>query len=383
MKLLYTESTDRKNNLDFFRFILAVTVVFSHAYVLYYGTANYTEPLWVFSEKQVGFGTVALNFFFIISGFLVLQSWDQNPDYLTFIKKRVLRIYPGFIVVCLLCAFVFAPLGNGIPIQPFQNIRMYWAHINVRELIHNILLLRYPVLPETLTGAPRPNVINASIWTIPYEFKCYLLIILLAFLNIYKNKFALLIVYIFILIVNILHYKTYELYNISGIVSPHLIPYFPSQKFMTILNLEHFLSFFLSGSFFYFYRNYIPRSILLFLSSLFLLLISARWLGYFELVQPFFGSYILFYIAFSKKIKFYTFAKYGDFSYGFYLYGWPIQQLVLLYIGQQLSMTGNFIVSFSIIFIFSVLSWYLIEKPFLSLKERSISINFSYLKVRI
>ncbi|QHV97441.1 acyltransferase family protein [Spirosoma endbachense] len=157
MKLLYTESTDRKNNLDFFRFILATTVVFSHAYVIYYGTANYTEPLWVFSGKQVGFGTVALNFFFIISGFLVLQSWDQNPNYFAFIKKRILRIYPGFIVIYLLCAFVFAPLGNSTPIQPFQNSSTYWAQINIPDLIYNIFLLRYPVLPETLKGLPKPT----------------------------------------------------------------------------------------------------------------------------------------------------------------------------------------------------------------------------------
>jgi peptidoglycan/LPS O-acetylase OafA/YrhL len=137
-------------------------------------------------------------------------------------------------------------LGNGTPIEPFQNSKEYWKQINISDLIYNIFLLRYPVLPETLTGSPRPNVINASIWTIPYEFKCYLLIILLAFLNIYKNKFSLLIVYIFILVVNILHYKTYELYNVSGVVNPALIPYFPPEKFMTILNLEHFLSFFLS-----------------------------------------------------------------------------------------------------------------------------------------
>ncbi|QHW01411.1 acyltransferase family protein [Spirosoma endbachense] len=227
------------------------------------------------------------------------------------------------------------------------------------------------------------NVINGSIWTIPYEFKCYLLIIILAFLNIYKNKFALLAVYILILVVNILHHKTYELYNTSGIINPDLIPYFPSQKFMTTLNLEYFLLFFLSGSLFYFYRNYIPRSLVLFSISLFFLIFSASWVGYFELIQPFFGSYILFYLAFSKKLKFYSFAKYGDFSYGIYLYGWPIQQLVLLYIGQQLSMLGNFIVSFLLILIFSAFSWYLVEKPFLSLKGKSFSINFSYLKVRL
>src|SRR5438045_357316 len=121
MRTLYSEEAGHKNNFDFLRFILATTVVFSHSYVIYYGSVDKVEPLWVLSKNQLGFGTLALNFFFVISGFLVLQSWSYSRNYFDFLKKRVLRIYPAFVAVCLACAFVFGPLGTGTSVYFFQN----------------------------------------------------------------------------------------------------------------------------------------------------------------------------------------------------------------------------------------------------------------------
>ena len=137
MEALYPEKQGHENNFDFLRFILATTVVFCHSYVIYYGNVD-QEPLWVWSENQLSLGTLAINFFFVISGFLVTQSWDRNADYLAFLRKRILRIYPGFIAVCAACAFLFAPLGLGI-FRPFYYVTEYWSSINITSLFYRIL----------------------------------------------------------------------------------------------------------------------------------------------------------------------------------------------------------------------------------------------------
>ena len=124
MEPLYSDKTGHKNNFDFIRFALAVFVVFTHSYFVYYGPAIFfqKEPLWLLTNHQLTFGTLAVNFFFIISGFLVLQSLLRSKNYFSFLKKRVLRIYPAFIVVYFFCAFIVAPLWNGTHYNPFQKI---------------------------------------------------------------------------------------------------------------------------------------------------------------------------------------------------------------------------------------------------------------------
>src|SRR5688500_7314075 len=111
MGMLYPIERSHENNFDFSRVVLATIVVLCHSYVIYDGNLL-REPLWQLSQHQLTLGTFAINFFFVISGFLICQSWDRSQNLLYFLKKRILRIYPGFIFVCLACAFLFAPLGR-------------------------------------------------------------------------------------------------------------------------------------------------------------------------------------------------------------------------------------------------------------------------------
>ena len=367
MENLYSEKIGHRNNFDFLRFTLAVSVIFTHGYVIYYGKID-PEPLWRLSRHQLGVGTLALNFFFVISGFLVLQSWAHSKGGLDFLKKRILRIYPGFTVVCLLGALLFGPMGNGSLANLFPSIVDYWKDIDFHKLATSTVLLLPPELPETLKQAPCPNDINTSIWTIWYEFICYLVILAVGLLGFYNKKLTPLILFAFVYGLNIWHHEAYQHYNQEGILDWQ-IGSLDETIIEQILNFEHFINFFLAGACFYYYREYIPKSRYLVLLSIITLLITLRWVRVFELAQVIFGSYLLFCFAFSKKIRFYNFAKYGDFSYGIYLYGWPIQQLVLLYFGYRLNVAGTFFVSLLFVFPFAFFSWHLVEKQFLRLKN--------------
>lgn len=65
------------NNFDFLRFFLAALVIFSHSFPLLDGSKEW-EPLYRFTGRQVEAGAVAVDGFFIISGFLIAQSWVRG-----------------------------------------------------------------------------------------------------------------------------------------------------------------------------------------------------------------------------------------------------------------------------------------------------------------
>ena len=375
MEPLYSDTTGHKNNVDFTRFALAVFVVFTHSYFVFYGPVIFfqKEPLWLLTNHQLTFGTLAVNFFFIISGFLVLQSLLRSKNYFSFLKKRVLRIYPAFIVVYFFCAFIVAPLGNGTPSHPFQNFSSYWSQINVGYLVHTCIYLKSPLLPETFKTVLCPYELNTSIWTIPFEFSCYIILLCLGILGAFKwHKLIPLALFLLVLSLNIVHYNIYMTYNENLPLNYSIIPYIKPDYLENFLNMEHLLIFFLSGSCFYYYRKYIPRSINLVILSIILLIISAKWIKIFELVQGVFGAYVMFYFIFSKRVKLHNFARFGDFSYGIYLFGWPVQQLIIMYFGDKLNLFGSLFISLAIIILFAFSSWHVVEKPALSLKNKSL-----------
>src|SRR5689334_11108413 len=96
------------NAFDFLRFVLASLVVLSHSYPLATGTEAH-EPLALVTHGQITFGALAVDSFFVISGFLILHSWRSDPRPVPFLRKRVLRIYPAFLVAATIDAFIVAP----------------------------------------------------------------------------------------------------------------------------------------------------------------------------------------------------------------------------------------------------------------------------------
>src|SRR5215207_5054601 len=86
-------NSGRLNNFDFLRFLLAALVILSHSYPLLWGN-NEREPLSLLTGGQLSFGEFAVNGFFILSGFLIAQSWENSRTVSSYFKKRFLRIYP-------------------------------------------------------------------------------------------------------------------------------------------------------------------------------------------------------------------------------------------------------------------------------------------------
>ena len=152
-------SLGRENNIDFLRFFLAGVVIFSHSYPLLWGT-NRREPIWLATGGQRTGGELAVDGFFILSGFLIARSWLSSRGTGDYLLRRALRIYPAFIVAILFSGLMAGPLIQDSP-------STYWRAFSWSEFVPEGINLRFSTPPSLKT-------VNGSLWTIRYEFMCYL-----------------------------------------------------------------------------------------------------------------------------------------------------------------------------------------------------------------
>ena len=105
-----TPNTVKNNNNNFhlLRFVFASLVIISHAHEIKDGDRSNEILTTIFGS--ISFGELAVDCFFVISGYLITKSWLENPRFSAFLSSRILRIFPAFIVASLLCALILGPL---------------------------------------------------------------------------------------------------------------------------------------------------------------------------------------------------------------------------------------------------------------------------------
>lgn len=299
----------RGNNFNLLRFILASLVLLSHSAELIDGNRNREILTRIFGT--ISFGELAVNGFFILSGFLILQSWLRTPNTFEFLKKRILRIYPGFIAASLISAFMVGPLGS--------NAVKYFSQFDVKAFISRVVILHIPQIPPVFKGTVFPGV-NTSMWTIEYEFRCYLLIAILGVCGIFRTKFLFIFFGIATLILSLIPEVTSQI-TFRGV----------NYLFANPVELTRFVAFFFSGACFYYYRDYIKYKVKWLLIAGVSLIICMFQIRVAQLGIAVFGAYLLFGFAFAQISFLKSFNSYPDISYGLYLYGWPTQKLLLWY----------------------------------------------------
>jgi peptidoglycan/LPS O-acetylase OafA/YrhL len=309
----------------------------------------------------VDLGGIAVCFFFVISGFLIVKSYENSSTAYNYLVKRILRIMPGFFAAFLISVLVLGAMGTIRDPHKLQRLILYFQSFPVAKMIFQFFTLEAPRGPKTFSWNPLPNKINEPLWTIQYEFFCYLLVPVLGLLSVVKGKWM--AVAFFLVSYTLLVLQIVELI-------PYNLGYTGDAVFLNPAEMPRLLSFFFAGTCFYFFRDVIKYNRLLVLLALFLIgLVS--WLGFgFNIVMPFAGTYLIFSLAYHPNIKFHGFAKKGDYSYGLYLYGWPMQQLLMYFIGKYLGPNRLFVMAFPMALTAAYLSWNIIEHPFLKLKSR-------------
>lgn len=328
-----------KNNFDALRLLASVGVVLSHAYPATQGS-NKSEFLYVLSGGQSTLGELCVAIFFIISGFLITQSFARSKSLVEYLVNRVVRIFPALLVVTFLTLFVLGPLVTT------KTSSEYWSSYTTLRYIGNFLI--YPTaqnLPGVFEASVYPYVTNASIWTLSYEFTCYLCV----------AAFGLTI------------RKSWRLAAAMLILAGATVFFTYIQPSIFI----KFAAYFFSGSVVYIGRKIIVLDFKVFAISTIALGVFIFLHHGFIVAICIFGTYVTIYLAYSKYFPVDGITRYGDFSYGIYLYAWPVQQL-LVPIAQ--TPFFNFLASFPLILLLSVCSWYLVEKP--SLLRRKILASY-------
>lgn len=337
----------RDNNFDAVRLLAAATVIFGHAHPL----THTPSPALLGNSVQA----LAVKIFFVISGYLICTSWSLDSDPVRYLKKRALRIFPALFVICVLTVFVVGPLTTSLPIA------QYFSYHHTFGYFRNVLL--YPIydLPGVFANNVYPIAVNGSLWSLPIEFAMYLALPLVMLLSRrLGSKSLVVVVTLFFCIFNLKFVRidppaAHPVFYGSDLISAlDVAPYFMLGAMVKVCQLERLLD----------------PVVALFLTFLVALIPPSSAAGS-EMVLFVLLPYCTLALAMSHQRVLARAGRFGDFSYGLYLYGFLVQQTVNHFTHNTLSALQNALVSLPIALALAVLSWHYVEKPMLALKPRS------------
>lgn len=333
-----------QNNFHFLRLFFATLVIFSHSFSL----AGQEEIVIKSLNGQITYGGVAVNVFFIMSGYLVFISLKNSRSLLDYFWKRCLRLFPALFVMLLITLVVAVIVHTGDNI--FRQ-RDFYTYLPSNMLLFNMHYLIGGVFVDN----PYPKTINGSLWSLYYEFIMYLLAgLFFPFRNHKKLVLIILVtVYLFASYAYLLNpsflWTPFAGLNIASDDLYRLACCFFSGAVISQLNLKQL------------------NSPFVWMSCLLLLIVSA-FFGAFLTVSVFVLPIFIisFGLSFFRPL-FVVPGTIGDISYGVYIYGFLVQQTLMNYF--DLNPYVLTLSAMTITYIFSIASWHIIEKPALSLKK--------------
>lgn len=351
-------SQHKTNAFDILRVAAALGVLVSHSYALY----GLVQPNLLGGRSL---GTVCVDIFFAISGYLVAQSWLRDPSALRFMYRRALRIFPGLIVAVLITVFVIGVIASRFDVLNYFSSPLTWNYI----LVNAVLLTGEGNLPGVFEKNPYPLAINGSLWTLRYEILMYVLLALIGLFckltgNVKNIRWACLsILIIFIGAGCVFHVRHVLHLNIA-------VPYFwrMGLSFDIIWIITMGTYFFVGASLCFFDR--LIRLNLIFASGIVViapLIVDGLFL---QLILWLFLPYWAICFAWKAPTFFKKFKGF-DYSYGIYIYAWPIQQLVAMG-SDKYSLSFESTLAFAAMLTIAVaaISWHWVEQPALALKPK-------------
>ncbi|MEU6479442.1 acyltransferase [Streptomyces sp. NPDC047017] len=365
--------TGRNNSLGLLRLCLALAVVFSHARVLGYGGKEY---LHTFSGGQADLGKLAVYGFFVLSGILVTRSGGRLSVG-RFLWHRVLRILPGFWVCLAVAAFVVAPLlywrlhssldgFDGAPHGPFHHLWVNWA-VSTNE--HDIAGV---MADAHAAGRVHNEAFDGALWSLRYEFMCYLGVAALALTGILtRARRAVLLITLVLGWLVVRQASTdpfwagpYDAHYLRNVHLPPFAPFTPS--FLVYLGFAFAL-----GALIEVYRERVPVSDPLGIASLVVLLASLHYGYLFTVGLPAF-AYLLLWLAIRLPAPCHRIGAKHDYSYGIYIYGFLVQQTLALLGYARWGMAAYLALTLVLTFLLAAASWHLVERPAMRLKDLRI-----------
>ena len=330
------------SGFDYMRLVLATMVVFNHSFGM--GGGSMADLGLPFEFHRI-FGHAILPMFFALSGFLVAASLLRTPNLGVFMGLRALRILPALMVEIALSALILGPLLTTVAWRDyFTDPDFFRYFLNMLGWIHYHL-------PGVFVDNPVPRTVNGSLWTVPYEAECYIVLALVALLGLVRRP-ALFLGLLALACVALIVWN-----------AAHGDPD-PSRGTLTGRQL---ILFFLAGVLLHLGRDRVPSSGWLALAAggLSLALVASHVWVY---LLPLPVAYVTAWLGLQQPRKLPLLFT-GDYSYGIYLYAYPIQQAVVQMLPDGRVWYVNFAVSMVVVGCFAAFSWHCIEKPTLKLKR--------------
>ncbi|WP_426476883.1 acyltransferase family protein [Chryseobacterium sp. CBSDS_008] len=338
-----TTNINRSNNFDFLRLLFASLVIVSHSYPL----TGKPEIIGILTKEQLSLGSLSVDCFFILSGYLIMTSLERSKSPQEYMWKRMLRLYPAYILLLLLTMLFLPILYQGDNI--FQE-KTYWSYFPNALSLYKI---QYEV-KGVFENNPYPKAINGSLWSLSYEFTMY--IALLFLFPVRKHKYLIIIVGAIFLIS---YYLT--------ITESHFLENTMQKLFLQPNEFYKLCTYFMAGSLLKLI-NFEKINLFWVRCLLFLTLIASLYFVFYKYVSPVILPLLILFIGVNKNRYISSIgSKIGDISYGVYIYAFLIQQILMYYWG--LGTIKLMIASIIISYIFAYASWHLIEKKMLTYKN--------------
>jgi peptidoglycan/LPS O-acetylase OafA/YrhL len=331
------------NNFDFLRLLFATLVLYTHSFPLV--GAPEEDLMYHLSQGRAQMSTLAVHGFFVISGYLIFNSLLRSRDIGDYFFKRIIRVFPALLVVVVVCMMVGYFLAH-------QSTAAYFTHPSFYSYALNIVLRYQEGINGVFATNPYPNSINGSLWTVGYEFLLY--IVLACFFFLRHNRRVLLPAMVAATAV------------LLGLHLQHAHITF-SNTLLEYSNLVFFSGLFFGGATLALcpLPSTRTRAIVVGIGLLVLAFILRRG-GYSQLAILLLPPVVVYFGTLNYPVLGLV-RRLGDLSYGIYIWGFPIQQLLvyLLHPTQVQLMLLSIPATYSIAYA----SWNLLEEKALRLKR--------------
>jgi peptidoglycan/LPS O-acetylase OafA/YrhL len=365
----------RSNSIGFLRFAFAATVLLNHSLIL--GGFASDDPLMFWSHGQISFASMAVDGFFVLSGYLITRSYLSSASPFRYLWRRVIRIFPGFWVCLLLTALVCAPLvllhergtlaGAGW-LRGDESPLGYLVHnglltINQWNIWHLLASVPLTRMAANFGVDPGANGFDRSLWSLRYEWDAYLLVAVAGVLGVLSRLRIGVVVWTLFLGVSLL----------AVTLQPNWFDKLPKglgmhAMFADDLRLRLWFLFAL-GALMYLYGRRIPMRLSYGLIAA-TLLVATLAIGGYAVFGRIAFAYVCVWLAVYLPIR--NFEARGDFSYGLYIYGWLVAQMLAVYKLYELGPIVYVALAAILTFGCAFLSWHLVEAPAQRLKSLSL-----------
>jgi len=329
----------RNNNFHLLRLVAASAVLYSHSFPLVTGD-KHTEPLR--AAYGCTFGSIAVDLFFLISGMLVTMSLIRRSSALDFAKARFFRIWPALTVAVLLATLVLGPSFTTVPMTAYFSSKE-----TARYLVFNLSLFKGVayVLPGVFATNPWPYAINGSLWTLPSEVRCYVALLATWMLLSRLNQVGRLNWAIGGMWIALFTWFAWSLRDATLEDSP-----------------ARLWLMFCSGAALYVFRERIALSGRWLVALVAVVAVAAGHDLVFGIAYTLVLPYAMLCAAYLPRGRILEYNRLGDYSYGVYIYAYPVQQS-LMNLWPTLGPVALFGCAMCCTLVLAILSWHFIEKP--------------------